>query len=141
MTPGPGIKGGFEGGLYIADHFDGRGENFSQNAADDCSQLRPGGAGTSDACVRDLRRCDAGGGACLAHRLQKRLAGLHFSDANDVAWTGGCGGEQVRLIAHRAGGLGTAAVDSEKVGHEIIFSTEQVLAAVASSLASAATGL
>ena len=35
-------------------------------------------------------------------------------------------GQQVGFIAYGAGGLGTAAVDAEIVGHEIIFSTEQL---------------
>ncbi len=60
---------------------------------------------------------DAGGGAGLAHRLLQRLAGLGFADADDVAGAGGGGGEEPRFVAHDAGGLGSAAVDAEVVGH------------------------
>ena len=117
MTPGSGIEGSFECDLHVADNVDGRGENFRQGVAYDCGQLRAGGARTSHAGARDLCGRDAGSGAGLAHRLLQRLAGLHFSDANDVAGACGRGGEQVRIISHCAGGLRTAAVNAEIVGH------------------------
>ena len=86
-------------------------------AAHDLSQLGTGGAGASDAGARDLRGRDAGGGAGLAHGLLQRLAGLHFTDANNVAGAGGRGGQELRFVADHAGGFGAAAVDAEIVGH------------------------
>ena len=53
---GTGVEGRFEGDLHVADNVDGRGKNLGQMLADDRGQFRTSSAGTSDTCVRDLRR-------------------------------------------------------------------------------------
>src|ERR1700722_4512147 len=60
----PAIEGGFESDLHVTDHVDGCGNNFGKGLAHYFSQLRTGGAGASNASVRNLRRRDSGGGTC-----------------------------------------------------------------------------
>jgi hypothetical protein len=124
------IEGSFERDLHIPNNVDGRRQYFGEKSAYTLGQLRPRGAGTSHARIRHLRRCDAGGGTRLAYRLLQRLAGLRFSHANHIARARRCFRQQLQFIADRTRGLGTAAVDAEKVGHRIIFSTEQLVVAV-----------
>jgi len=112
-----GIERSLEGDLHVAKNVDRRGENLSQGAADSLSQFWTCSPGPSHARARNLRGRNAGGGAGLAHRLLQRLAGLRFTDADNVAWSGSRGREQARFIAYRAGGFGAASVDAEIVGH------------------------
>ena len=53
------------------------------------------GSGGSDAGVGNLCGRDSCGGAGLAYRLMERFAGLRFAGTEDVAGSGGCGGEEL----------------------------------------------
>jgi len=112
-----GAEGGFERGLNVADYVDGRGENFGEGAADDCSYFGASGAGASNTGVGDLRGRDAGSGAGLAYGLLQGLASLGFADADDVAGAGGGSGQKLRFVTHHACSLGSTAVDAEVIGH------------------------
>jgi hypothetical protein len=58
------------------------------------------------------------------HRLVEGFPGLRFADAHDVAGPGRGSSEQAGLVADRARGLGSSAVNAKVIGHEFIFNTE-----------------
>jgi len=92
---------------------DPMGGTFVADSESPASSTR--GAGTSDASAGNLSGRDTSGSTCLPRRLQQRLASLDLSDANDIAWPGGCRRKQAGLIPHRTSGLRAAAVNAEIV--------------------------
>ncbi len=119
MTPRAGVKGRVEGNLHVSDDVDWARNDFGERTADDFSQLGTGCAGASNTCPRNLFSRNAGGRACLPHRQVQRLAGLHLSDANDVARSRRRNRQQMRFISHCARGFGASAVDAQVVAHEL----------------------
>lgn len=117
---------GFQGDLHVADDANRGRQDFSEDATNNLSDFRTRGSGSADAGVCNLCERDSRGGASLAHGLMQRFARVLFPDTEDVAGSGGSGGEEMRFIAYSTERFGAAAVDAEVVGHAVIFITRMV---------------
>ena len=85
---------GFQGYLHVTDDVNWRRQDFGEDAANCFGDLGTRGSGGADAGVDNLCGRDSCGGAGLADGLMQRLAGLGFADAENVAGSGGCSGEE-----------------------------------------------